>query len=117
LRHFHQRLQAQFQPIRERVQAAIEARDTQRVTQIAQLAQHQQGPLVMILKVARGDDGDGQHFGVTPVRQFMRAASATSTKFVEDDKDRYNPFCVHRFLLKLWFVSPTFSGSELMGAN
>jgi hypothetical protein len=31
--------------------------------------------------------------------------------------DRYKPFGVHKFLLKLWFISPAFSGNKLMGAN
>ena len=117
MRHFGQHFQAQFEPLGTSVPAAIEARHPQRAAPLAQLAQEQQRPFVMMLKRARRDHRYRQHFGVADVRQFVRAVSAFRAQFIQNDKDRYNPFRVQRLLLKLWFVSPAFSGIELMGAN
>jgi hypothetical protein len=116
-RHFTQHFGTDLQPFAASVQAAVEARDTQVARQVVALSEYQQRSFVVILKILGGDDRDRQDFRITDLRKLMVLMTALCEQFIKNDKDRYNPFGVHRLLLKVGFDSTLFSGSQLMNAN
>jgi hypothetical protein len=85
-------------PVRERVQAAIEARDAEWPGQIAIGTHNTDCPLVMILKELGSHDHHGQDFSIRHLGKHVTAMSQAFKHRVHDDESGYNPLGVHSIL-------------------
>jgi len=86
----------QFQPIGQRVQAAIEVRRRDRVREIVAPSEHADRAFAMIAKIERGKDGHREHLRVAHASQAMAAMPYRFHRVVNHDIDRYNQGVVHK---------------------
>jgi hypothetical protein len=90
---FHDVLQPPFPG--ESVQPPAEARDTQRLGDVAHTSHHEQSVLMVVLEVHRGDYCHQQYFSVTNSCQFVSAVSKLTHCILDDAQNGYNLGIVH----------------------
>ena len=63
--------------------------------EIAEALHDLQGAGVVVLEIGRGDDGDGQDFGIADPSQDVVAVTGVAQQLIEHDEGGYNHIVVH----------------------
>src|SRR5205814_297188 len=84
-----------FQPLSKRVYSPRKAGDTEWFGDVAHTFHHEQGSLVMVLEVHRGDYRHGEHLGIADEGKRMGFMSKSEHGVFDDTKSRYNSGIVH----------------------